>query len=161
MLAIRWPLILEHSPLMEAFLNQAAWGTYAVEPRTTHSSFGIELSEYEANESGGDRGQSNCPARISASPSSANSKSVFPEPNLPHMSDNSPSGKFSVRSVKTNFCLGVGATEGAALPVERSCGHVRVQDWSAMVLFCWSRGGMGLTSPPLRYFSIRRRETKL
>ena len=87
--------------------------------------------------------------------------SVFPEPNLPHMRESSPCGKFNDKSTKTNFCLGVGAAEGARLPALRSCGHVKVQDWNATVLDCWSRGRTAITSAALRYFSIRRRETKL
>jgi hypothetical protein len=87
--------------------------------------------------------------------------SVFPEPNLPQMRESSPCGKFNDRSTKTNLCLGVDAAEGAKLLALRSCGHVKVQDWNATVLDCWSRGGTGITSAPLRYFSIRRREMKL
>ena len=86
--------------------------------------------------------------------------SDFPEPNLPHMRESSPCGKFNDKSTRTNFCLGVDAAEGARLIALRSCGHDKVQDWNATVLDCWSRGGTAVTSVVLRYFSIRRRETK-
>ena len=87
--------------------------------------------------------------------------SVFPEPNLPHMRESSPSGKFNDKSTRINLCFGVDAAEGARLLALRSCGQVKVHDRNAMVLDCWSRGGTAITSAPLRYFSIRRRETKL
>lgn len=119
------------------------------------------LSVKETKESGGECGHDNCPARTSASPSNDNNNKVFPDPNFPQTSVNSPWGKFKVRSVRTNFCFGVGAMEGAVLVIDRSWGQVSVQDWSA-ILFSWrSREGIALTSPPSRYFSIRRRETKL
>ena len=155
------------------------WGTYAQTPKTIQSSLETLPPEKAAIESDGDLGQRTCPARTSASPNNAARKikleckhrngesnlpsnnSVFPEPNLPHMRESSPCGKFNDKSTKTNLCLGVDAAEGAKLLAIRSCGHVKVQDWNAMVLDCWSRGGTGITSAPLRYFSIRRRETKL
>lgn len=87
--------------------------------------------------------------------------SVFPDPNLPQMRESSPWGKFNDMSTKTNLCLGVDAAEDAWLLALRSCGHVTVQDWNATVLDCWSRGGTAFTSAALRYFSRRRRETKL
>ena len=77
------------------------------------------------------------------------------------MRESSPCGKFNDKSTRTNLCLGVDAAEGARLLSVRSCGHVKVQDWNATVFDCWSRGGTAITSAPLRYFSIRRRETKL
>ena len=85
---------------------------------------------------------------------------VFPEPNLPHIRESSPCGKFNDKSTRTNLCFGVDAAEGARLLALRSCGHVKVQDWNATVLDCWLRGGTASTSSPLRYVSIRRRETK-
>ena len=87
--------------------------------------------------------------------------SVFPEPNLPHTRESSPCGKFNDKSTRRNLCFGVDAADGAKLLALRSCGHVKVQDWNATVLDCWSRGGTAFTSAPLRYFSIRWRETKL
>ena len=86
--------------------------------------------------------------------------SVFPEPNLPHMSESSPCGKFNDKSTRTNLCLEVDVAEGARPLALRSCGHVKVQDRNATALDCWSRGGTAITSAALRYFSIRRRETK-
>jgi hypothetical protein len=95
-----------------------------------------------------------------ASTSLPNNMSVFPDPSLPQISESSPSGKFSVMSTSINLCLGVDAADGAALP-ERSCGHVAVQDWKAIVCDWCSMGGTGATSAPLRYFSMRRMETML
>lgn len=45
--------------------------------------------------------------------------------------------------------------------MDLSCGQVAVQDWKATVLDCSSRGGTGLTSALFRYFSMRRKDTKL
>jgi hypothetical protein len=86
--------------------------------------------------------------------------SVFPDPNLPHIRDSSPCGKFNDKSTRTNLCVGVDPAEGARLPALRTCGHVTVQDWNATVLDCWLRGRTAFTSATLRYFSMRRRETK-
>lgn len=47
------------------------------------------------------------------------------------------------------------------LAAMRSCGHVTVQDWKAIVWDCCSMGGTGVTSLAFRYFSIRRIDTKL
>ncbi len=86
---------------------------------------------------------------------------VFPDPNLPQISESSPCGNLSERSTKRNFCLGVGAAEAPRLATVLSCGQVAVQDWNATVFDCWSRGGTASTSALFRYFSIRLNETKL
>lgn len=91
-----------------------------------------------------------------------NNSRVFPLPNLPQIRESLPSGNLIVRSARTNLCLGVDATEDALLPIwERSCGQVIVAD--CIAIFCdWSEmGGTEVTSAPCRYFSIRRRETRL
>jgi hypothetical protein len=86
---------------------------------------------------------------------------TFPEPSRPHISDNSPSGNLRLRSARTNACRGVEAIDAALLPVVRSFGQVTVQDWKATVRGCSRRGNTFVTSTPERYFSIRRRETKV
>jgi len=66
------------------------------------------------------------------------------------------------RSIKMNLVLGVAAAEGVLLAERmRSCGQVTVALCKAMVLSCSSAGGTDETSAPMRYFSIRRRETML
>ena len=79
------------------------------------------------------------------------------------MRESSPCGKFNDKLTRTNLGFGIDGVKGARPLALRSCGHVKVQDSNAMVLGCsgWSRGGTIVTSAPLRYFSIRRRETKL
>jgi hypothetical protein len=69
------------------------------------------------------------------------------------------------RSVNVNFVFGVAGTLDAALVLAvperaRSCGQVTVAPWNAIGGELSLRGGTGLTSAELRYFSIRRRETK-
>ena len=64
-----------------------------------------------------------------------------------------------------NFVLGVAGTLDAALASvvlerARSCGQVTVAPWNAIGGELSLRGGTGATSAELRYFSIRRRETK-
>jgi hypothetical protein len=91
-----------------------------------------------------------------------NSRSVLPLPNLPQMSESFPTGKLTLKSIKTNFFLGVDAADGVLLPRrDRSCGHVTVADWKAMIRVWSERGGTNATSVPCKYFSIRRRETRL
>lgn len=91
-----------------------------------------------------------------------NNRRVLPLPSFPQTRLNSPVGKLRLRSTSTNLCLGVEAAEGVLLPIrERSCGHVTVADWRAIIWLCWDRGGTVDTSVPCRYFSIRRRETRL
>lgn len=91
-------------------------------------------------------------------PSNSN---VLPDPNLPQINDSSPIGKSSDTSTSENLRLGVDTVEDAELPVpDLSCG----QDIVAFLIMI-GRGVMskGLTAPTsaaLRYFSIRRRETK-
>lgn len=78
------------------------------------------------------------------------------------MSDSSPWGNVIERSIKTNLVFGVAATEEVLLAERmRSCGQATVAFCKAMVLSCSSTGGTGETSAPMRYFSIRRRETTL
>jgi hypothetical protein len=78
------------------------------------------------------------------------------------MSDSSPCGNVIERSIKTNLVFGVAAAEEVLLAERmRSCGQVTVAFCKAMVLSCSSAGGTGETSAPMRYFSIRRRETTL
>lgn len=89
-----------------------------------------------------------------------NNINVFPDPSLPQISESSPSGKVSVKSMSMNLCLGVDAVDDAAL-LECSCGHVTVQDWNAIICDWCSMGETGATSAPFRYFSIRRMETML
>lgn len=87
---------------------------------------------------------------------------VFPDPNFPQMSDNSCCGNVMERSINTNLVLGVEAAEEVVLAERaRSCGQVTVAFCKAIVLSCSSAGGTDETSAPMRYFSIRRRETTL
>lgn len=134
--------------------------------------------------SGGDRGQVIWPASRSASPSMAatdeyryaekrslhakparnspNNKSVLPDPSFPHTSESSPSGNSNVKSTRMNLRRGVFAADVAELfdPL-LSCGQVMVADCSAMGWCSPSRTGTDDTSSPPRYFSIRRRDTRL
>lgn len=92
--------------------------------------------------------------------SSHKRRRVFPDPNFPQISDSSPGGNVIERSIKINLVLGVVATEEALLAERaRSCGQVTVAFCKAMVLSCSSAGGTDETSAPMRYFSIRRRDT--
>ena len=89
----------------------------------------------------------------------------MPLPNLPQTRLSSPLGKVIFRSVNMNFVLGVAGTLDAALASvvlerARSCGQVTVAPWNAIGGELSLRGGTGATSAELRYFSIRRRETK-
>jgi hypothetical protein len=64
-----------------------------------------------------------------------------------------------------NLVIGVVGTLDAALALAvpkraRSCGHVTVAPCNAIGGELSLRGGTGATSAELRYFSIRRRETK-
>jgi hypothetical protein len=89
----------------------------------------------------------------------------LPLPNLPQTRLSSPLGKVIFRSDNVNFVLGVAGTLDAALASAvlertRSCGQVTVAPWNAIDGELSLRGGTGATSAELRYFSIRRRETK-
>ena len=91
----------------------------------------------------------------------------MPLPNFPQTRLNSPLGKMIFRSVNMNFDFGVADTLDPALALAvperecaRSCGHVTVAPWNAIGDEHSLRGGTGATSAELRYFSIRRRETK-
>ena len=76
------------------------------------------------------------------------------------MSDSPSCGNLILMSTRTNLWLGVAAAEGTLLPRrERSCDQVTVADCRAIIWLWSSRGGTGIISAPLRYFSIRRRDT--